>query len=104
MKKFVANVGEFVNRVFAEKQMENTILNLSAEHIDLESFIGWMVPITGPKAIEIFLETFKLEGRDYDFKLSLWEAYNIMTFVATHVIKSEHKQNRLYKNFDNLRN
>jgi hypothetical protein len=107
IENFTASSDAFLENVFAKKTLENMIIDMSNEPIGMEAFLGWMVKMAGPRAVEKTIEQYNLEQTSYldstpvDF--NSWMAYNMMTWVTSHIVSSHHKQQRMYVQFNQLR-
>ncbi len=105
----------FLDKIFAGKELENMIINMQEDQMLIATFLEWMTATAGPKATEALHEQYGMEnnfGIEYneegemvkgtDAQVSRWVAYNMMTWAASHMITNQLRQNRMYSQFQQL--
>ncbi len=105
LKNFEEKSSYFLDNVFQGKELENMIINMQNDHIQIEMFLDWMLECAGPKATEAICDQFNIGDNfamNADTLVSRWIAYNMMTWATSHVVGSQHKQDRMFTQFQNI--
>jgi len=93
VENFQMRVERFLESLFGERVVENLIANMSAQPVILEYFLKWLIVNAGPQATEKVVDQFNLGDKPFQCELNQWMAYNMVTWVATHVVKSVRERN-----------
>jgi len=83
-----------INSLFEKNVIENMMINLSAQPIEYEAIITWMINYLGKQATAATVGQFNLESKGLDEFTNKWVAYNMLTWAASNVVQSVNRRNR----------
>jgi hypothetical protein len=94
VEHFDKGVHRMISSLFEGHVVENMMMNLSAQPVEYEAVITWLINYLGKQATTATVDQFNLEQKGLDEFTNKWIAYNMITWAASNVVQSVNRRNK----------
>ncbi len=102
MENFQHQTNTFLGSIFDSHFVENMIENMSAHPVLIPHFLQWVANTAGVRSVDKVNTQFKLDSMGAK-KFNFWMAYNIVTWLASHHVRSQTRQSKMFATMDTLK-